>query len=190
MARKAVLQGGKRDEIIRVATKQFFENGYEATSVRSILNDVDGEVGMFYHYFKSKDELFQVVVERFFDRYREHFYEIVKECTDKEDFVEKMLKFYLYSMNQFDHISGNLHWTIVYSLSARTIMSLLPAIEEMIEKVGYRTDRPIDMAARQFLYCLAATLHSESFVGMSFEEQKKELLALGDRLFPELPNPK
>ena len=55
MARKAVLQGGKRDEIIKVATKQFFENGYEETSIRSILNDVGGEVGMFYHYFKSKD---------------------------------------------------------------------------------------------------------------------------------------
>ena len=27
MARKAVLQGGKRDEIINVATKQFFEKG-------------------------------------------------------------------------------------------------------------------------------------------------------------------
>ena len=69
MARKAVLQGGKRDEIINVATKQFFEKGYEETSIRSILNDVGGEVGMFYHYFKSKDELFQVVVERFFHQY-------------------------------------------------------------------------------------------------------------------------
>lgn len=185
MARKAVLQGGKRDEIIKVATKQFFENGYEATSVRSILNDVGGEVGMFYHYFKSKDELFQVVVERFFEQYREHFYEIVEECTDKEEFVEKMLKFYLYSMNQFGHISGNLHWTIMYSLSARTIESLLPAMEENIKKVGYHIDRPIDMAASQFLYALSATLHSESFAGMSFEEQKKELLALGNRLFPE-----
>ena len=95
MARKAVLQGGKRDEIINVATKQFFEKGYEETSIRSILNDVGGEVGMFYHYFKSKDELFQVVVERFFHQYQEHFYKIVEMCTDKEEFVEKMLKFYL-----------------------------------------------------------------------------------------------
>lgn len=184
MARKAVLQGGKRDEIIKVATKQFFENGYEETSVRSILNDVGGEVGMFYHYFKSKDELFQVVVERFFDQYQKHFYEIVEMCTDKEEFARQMLKFYLDSMNQFAHVSDNLHWTIVYSLSVKTINSLLPAMEEIIRKAGYNIDRPIDIAASQFLYGLSATLHSESFAGMSFEEQKKELLALGDRLFP------
>lgn len=184
MARKAVLQGGKRDEIINVATKQFFEKGYEETSIRSILNDVGGEVGMFYHYFKSKDELFQVVVERFFHQYQEHFYKIVEMCTDKEEFVEKMLKFYLDSMKQFGHVSDNLHWTIMYSLSVRTIKSLLPAIEEIIKKVGYHIDRPIDIATSQFLYSLSATLHSESFAGMSFEDQKKELLALGDRLFP------
>lgn len=185
MARRAVLEGGKRDEIIKVATMQFFENGYEATSVRSILNEVGGEVGMFYHYFKSKDELFQVVVEKFFDQYREQFYAMVQTCTDKEELVEKILNFYLHSMNQFGHISSNLHWTIMYSLSARTIMSLLPAIEEVITKVGYHIDRPIDMAASQFLYAISATLHSKSFVAMPFEEQKKILLTLGDRLFPD-----
>ena len=52
MARKAVLTGGKRDEIIDIAMKLFFENGYEATSVRMIMNEVGGEIGMFYHYFK------------------------------------------------------------------------------------------------------------------------------------------
>ena len=40
MARKAVLEGGKRDEIIDAATELFFENGYEATSVRMIMDKV------------------------------------------------------------------------------------------------------------------------------------------------------
>ena len=51
MARKALLTGGKRDEIIYAAMELFFENGYEATSVRMILDKVNGEVCMFYHYF-------------------------------------------------------------------------------------------------------------------------------------------
>ena len=42
MARKAILEGGKRDEIIAVATKLFFTEGFEATSVRKILALVDG----------------------------------------------------------------------------------------------------------------------------------------------------
>ena len=66
MPKKAILEGGKRDEIVYAAMQLFFEKGYEATSVRMILDKVHGEVGMFYHYFKSKEELFQKVVERFF----------------------------------------------------------------------------------------------------------------------------
>ena len=80
MARKPVLTGGKRDEIIDTATKLFFENGYEATSVRMIMNEVGGEIGMFYHYFKSKDMLFEQVVERFFKNYREKFEAMLAVC--------------------------------------------------------------------------------------------------------------
>ena len=37
MSRKAVTDGGKRDEIINAALNLFFEQGYEGTSVRSIM---------------------------------------------------------------------------------------------------------------------------------------------------------
>ena len=69
MARKPVLEGGKRDEIIDAATQLFFTEGFEGTSVRMILGRVGGEVGMFYHYFSSKEELFDIVVDRFFRQY-------------------------------------------------------------------------------------------------------------------------
>ena len=87
MARKAVLTGGKRDEIIDIAMKLFFENGYEATSVRMIMNEVGGEIGMFYHYFKSKDMLFDQVVESFFKKYREKFEAMLMSCENKEAFA-------------------------------------------------------------------------------------------------------
>lgn len=183
MARKAVLTGGKRDELIEIATKQFFTNGYEATSVRSILDEANGEVGMFYHYFKTKDELFQIVVERFFDNYKKRFYETVLECNNKEDLVEKLLNLYQASMSKFNNISDVLHWTIKYALSARTIHEILPAFMEVIQRIGYRTDKPLDMAAGQYLYSISATLHSDSFIRMPFEQQKKEIFELGDRLF-------
>ena len=51
MARKPVLEGGKKDEIIAAATQLFFTEGFEGTSVRKILGMVNGEIGMFYHYF-------------------------------------------------------------------------------------------------------------------------------------------
>ena len=43
MARKAILESGKRDEIIAAATQLFFTEGFEGTSVRKILGMVGGE---------------------------------------------------------------------------------------------------------------------------------------------------
>lgn len=105
MSRKAVLEGGKRDEIIYVAMQLFFENGYEATSVRMILDKVNGEVGMFYHHFKSKEELFQKVVERFFEDYTKQFVQIAEECSYKEQFIEYLLELFKSSMKKFDKLS-------------------------------------------------------------------------------------
>ena len=112
MARKAVLTGGKRDEIIDIAMKLFFENGYEATSVRMIMNEVGGEIGMFYHYFRSKEELFDRVVEKFFDDYREKFEDLINEYKTPDDLVDSFLPLYEESMSKFALLRGNMHWTV------------------------------------------------------------------------------
>lgn len=65
MARKSALEGGKREEILDSAIQLFLKYGYEIISVSMILNTVNGEVGMFYHYFSSKQELFYKSLEHF-----------------------------------------------------------------------------------------------------------------------------
>lgn len=182
MAGKAVIDGGKRDEIIYVAMKLFFENGYEATSVRAILDMVGGEVGMFYHYFKSKDALFQTVVERFFLDYKKRFGEIEKNCSTREQFLNVFLDYYSNSMKEFNSISGNMHWTIIYSMTARTIEELKPVIVNLLTKWGYSRNELIDIVAGQFLYGISATLHSQSFQTMAKGEQKEILAELAERL--------
>ena len=68
----------------------FFENGYESTTVRMIMDRVGGEIGMFYHYFKSKDMLFDQVVDRFFQGYQKSFEVLISECSTPEEFAESM----------------------------------------------------------------------------------------------------
>lgn len=182
MARKAVIDGGKRDKIIYTAMKLFFENGYEATSVRAILDMVGGEVGMLYHYFKSKDELFQTVVEKFFLDYKKRFQQIAEECSTRERFLNAFMDYYSNSMKKFNSVSGNIHWTIKYSMTARTIEELKPVIVNLLVKWGYSSKKPIDIAAGQFLYGISATLHSEIFQTMTQEEQKEILTELAECL--------
>lgn len=182
MPKKAVLEGGKRDEIIYAAMQLFFENGYEATSVRMILDKVNGEIGMFYHYFKSKDELFQKVVERFFEDYRKHFIRLTEDCDSKEQFVERLLGHYQEGMVKFKSLAGNMHWTIQYAMSARTIEELKTALMGLIEKWSCRSTEPLDMVVGQVVYGISATLHTESFEAMSADEKQQVLLNLLNRL--------
>ena len=191
MARKPVLKGGKRDEIIDEAMKLFFEKGYEATSVRMIMNRVGGEIGMFYHYFKSKDELFERVVDRFFQGYEEKFGALIRQCRGPGDFVDSFLPMYAGSMAEFGVLRGKMHWTMQYAMSARTVMSLRPVVAGMLEEwktqsgtaadsheawkisSGERTD----ILAGQLLYGISATIHSMDFEKMSLEEKRDSLLS-------------
>ncbi len=176
MARKAVLEGGKRDEIIMTAMKLFFEHGYEATSVRMIMNEVGGEIGMFYHYFKSKDMLFDMVVERFFKEYREKFEAVLLTCKTREDFVKTLVPIYEKSMEDFGKLKGNIHWTVQAAMHEGTLIALQPAIRSLIEKwdVGNKADSEI--LAGQILFGLSATIHSEAFTKMKKAEKEKCIL--------------
>lgn len=182
MPKKAILEGGKRDEIIYAAMELFFKNGFEATSVRMILDKVGGEVGMFYHYFKSKNDLFRTVVEYFFKDYRNNFIKHTENCNSKEQFVETFLPYYGESMAKFSTLSPDLHWTIQYSIVARTIDELKPAIAILIEKWGTERVEPLDIIAGQVVYGIFATIHSESFIKIPIEKQKQAIVELLERL--------
>ena len=182
MPKKAVLEGGKRDEIIYAAMELFFEKGFEATSVRMILDKVGGEVGMFYHYFKSKSDLFQTVVECFFKDYRNSFIQLTDNCDSIESFVQSFFAHYQVSMEKFRTLSPNMHWTIQYSMAARTIDELKPVVISLIEKIGTKREDPLDIIAGQVVYSISATLHSESFIKLQADEGKEILTNVIKRL--------
>ena len=173
MARKKVLEGGKRDEIIGTAMKLFFEHGYEATSVRMIMHEVGGEIGMFYHYFKSKDLLFDVVVERFFQNYRERFGEMLSGCSTREDFVNTFLPMYENYMKEFGQIRGKVHWTVQAAMHDGTLELLRPLISTKIDSWGKKSCESADILAGQLLYGLSATIHSPVFEKMKTPEKKR-----------------
>ena len=185
MARKAVLTGGKRDEIIDIAMKLFFENGYEATSVRMIMNEVGGEIGMFYHYFKSKDMLFDQVVESFFKKYREKFEAMLISCENKEAFVKTFLPLYEKSMGEFGQLKGNMHWSVQIAMHERTLMELKPILASVLKKWNVKSDTPIEIIAGQLLYGISATVHSEVYEKMSATKKKKCISNYIDKIIEE-----
>lgn len=53
----------RRNEILNVAQQLFYTKGYEQTAVRDIINHIGIAKGTFYHYFHSKEELLDALVD-------------------------------------------------------------------------------------------------------------------------------
>ena len=70
----------RRNEIIETAGKLFDEKGYEQTQVQDIVNEIGVAKGLFYYYFKSKDE----VMEELADRYADAIIDAVNKLIDKD----------------------------------------------------------------------------------------------------------
>ena len=70
----------RRNEIIETAGKLFEEKGYAQTQVQDIVNEIGVAKGLFYYYFKSKDE----VMEELADRYADTIIDAVNKLIDKD----------------------------------------------------------------------------------------------------------
>lgn len=54
----------RKNEIIDTAAKLFVTKGYEQCSVNDILNTIGIAKGTFYHYFKSKEDVLDAVIDK------------------------------------------------------------------------------------------------------------------------------
>ncbi|MDD7091740.1 MAG: TetR/AcrR family transcriptional regulator [Eubacteriales bacterium] len=134
MPRKPMYDGGTANKMTEVAAKMFFENGYEGTSVRSIVKETGCEVGLFYYYFKNKDELFSAVIENFFAPYEKEAERIVKSVEKNPD--KGLLHFFEYMKKEVRVFRGtyakNMHKTVRLAIREQTLNNIEPYIERII----------------------------------------------------------
>ncbi len=65
LARFANLDPAKRTEILRVATEEFVERGYENASLNRIIVRSGMSKGALYYYFSDKDDLYRTILEAY-----------------------------------------------------------------------------------------------------------------------------
>ena len=58
----------RRLEIIQTSERLFRENGYTNTSVDAIIKEMGVAKGLFYYYFKSKEEVLEAIVDHTLDQ--------------------------------------------------------------------------------------------------------------------------
>ena len=82
----------RRAEILDVAQRFFYQRGYEQTSVQGIITEVGIAKGTFYHYFNSKLDLLDAVIERMIDQQLQSLEPLVAD--DQLSALEKFERFY------------------------------------------------------------------------------------------------
>lgn len=186
MARKAISEGGKRDEILAAAIELFLKNGYEGTSIRMILDKVGGEVGMFYHYFSSKQELFDKALEYFMKTQGEFFSKIMEQDLEKispRARVETLVDNYYLGMNKFEKLAnGTVHWSVMYALHDMTVDMMLPYFKTMLAAIydfaGKDELSEVDWLAPFALKGISGLLHDKIFLSLTKEKQISNIIEL------------
>ncbi len=81
------------NELLDVGQQLFFQKGYELTSVNDIIEKVGVAKGTFYHYFSSKDDLLDKIV----DRWSRATLDRVNKLVEKPDInaLEKLNQFFI-----------------------------------------------------------------------------------------------
>lgn len=135
MSRKPVAEGGMREKIVAAALELFLTQGYDGTSIRGIMNKAGGEVGLFYYYFKNKDDVFDSVLDRFFAHYDADFAALVAHgrrnpCRVMQDFFEYMER----ETKKFrEKYADKMHRTVRWAIREHTLTLIEPYLEQIVE---------------------------------------------------------
>lgn len=145
MPKNKAAGSGRRDQIIDAANGLFMEKGYDGTSVRSIMRAAGGEVGLFYYYFKSKDEVFDAVVKRFIEGYVPRIEEMLeRDAREPYRMMTDFFEFVEYESAAYRAGKGrNLHWTVHMAIREYAQEMLTPYMRRIIESyIAYGLAEP------------------------------------------------
>ena len=93
-----------REHILRVSLKLFLQKSYKEVTMKEIVEKTSLSKGAFYHYFRSKEELFKEIIMMFFS-YGSLNYETFPKTTLKA-FLETYIKRIGESFHQINLLLG------------------------------------------------------------------------------------
>lgn len=177
MARKPILEGGKKEELVAAALALFLERGYEAVSIRLILEQVGGEVGMFYHYFKSKQEIFDAAAKLFLQQYALSFGQALAHCDNPSELFDVIFDLLTTNIARYKQIGHkDFHWSTQMALNELTVASIVPQIASVLKNLRHNKSIRPEIAcsdrelAAYILFGARAILHEKPLLELSQEE--------------------
>lgn len=94
MAKLLNLESERRDAVLNAALKEFVLQGYDNASTNVIAKEAGISKALMFHYVSSKQELFFIVYDYFFDIIKREYLELM-DYDEKDIFVKLRQSYYL-----------------------------------------------------------------------------------------------
>ena len=125
----------RREEFINAAEKLFKENGVVETTVNAIVKELDVAKGLFYYYFKSKDDVIEAISKKYNDSFKKN----INTFTTTDNYDEELNECIENIITSFKTMWSNLHGetanTDLSILTARTIEEAKQSASEVLKKL-------------------------------------------------------
>ncbi|MDO5569758.1 MAG: TetR/AcrR family transcriptional regulator, partial [bacterium] len=170
----------KKNAIIAASLELFFEKGYETTSIRMIQDKVESTPGLFYHYFESKDKVFDEAIKLFFKSYEDEMQMIVDDThTHTKGALKRYIEYIFDATIDFrKKYLLKLHWTILGAIREYTVRLMRKYIFDILSIYREKNIIDIDSDRLEMISNLIAFGVGGSILyqdGDTFTKQKQEI---------------
>ncbi len=175
----------RQNEILDTAQKLFAEKGYGKCTVNDILNEIGIAKGTFYHYFKSKEEVLDAII----DRGAGQILERAQEAAANPRFSPEEKLYHVFMAIRMEEESDKMlieemhrmenalmHQKSLTSVVTLTVPVLAEVIEEGNKSGVFHCDYPEEYM--QIFMASAVTLLDDGIFEFSQEQQKGIFRAL------------
>ncbi len=180
----------RKKEFIDIAEQLFITKGYEQTAVSDIVKEAEVAQGTFYYYFKTKEEILDLITDKYI-RFNVEGYEKIAN-DEGTDALEKIIKIFQFSSSfrnnrhgliQYLHEDKNAHLHLKFERKLPNMMAepLSKIISQGVQEKIFNTVFPKE-AAKAFIGISAMVMQGIYNIKQGSEEYKRMLLATIDFL--------
>jgi AcrR family transcriptional regulator len=172
LGKREQTKASNREAILSAAREVFAELGYGATTVRDIVRKTGLASGTFYNYYRSKEEVFQALMDDVALQVRPILQQGRAEASSAEDFIRITFRTYL------EYVSADRPMQAVMRRNTGAIRVRMdtPEILAGFDELQVDIEAAIESG---LLPPVDAGLLTASFVGIAFE--------IGDRMLERDP---
>ena len=172
----------RKSDIIQAARRLFESQEYDKTSMQDIMDALKIAKGTIYHYFKSKEALFEAVIDDIADENKHEMQNILKDPGTALEKMQRLVAAGRIAQDK-EHIMQVIHSPGNDTLHTRLLVSLLtkqaPLYAELIrqgcQEGVFKTDFPLESA--EFIFAGVQFLTDTGIYPWSHDDLERRIKA-------------